>query len=250
MAFRDAGVYVITNNANGMMYVGQSSRLGRRRIEHFSKKRGRKLAGAKGMYLDMEKFGLDKFSFEITFFSDSLSERLKIESKTIENLNTVNNGYNSGGSTRDISQLASNKANRTVVQVSLSGEILGTFKSVTEASMATGTGRTGIGKCCNGRALVSNKYRWYYLEPSNTERERYLEIYDRQKRVKFVERDTNSIIYFKNTQEASDYLKINVTKITVLCRGEKEFPKIGTLSYVGLGKDKYIEGYLRTGGKT
>lgn len=73
------GIYKITNNINGKVYIGQSKNIERRFSEH--KNRCVKKSCKTILYLAYDKYGFDNFSFEI------------IEECTIENLDTFEKYY-------------------------------------------------------------------------------------------------------------------------------------------------------------
>jgi group I intron endonuclease len=92
-----SGVYCITNNLNGMKYVGQSSNLHKRFISHFNKPFWKKDSSYNGrLYSDIRKLGLDKFTFSI--LEETVSEREVLYQREIywiKKLKTLYpNGYN------------------------------------------------------------------------------------------------------------------------------------------------------------
>lgn len=57
--------------------------------------------------------------------------------------------------------------NKEVYQLSLDGEILAEYKSLTEASIAmigSNLGKTGISRCCLGKSKTSYGYKWKFKE--------------------------------------------------------------------------------------
>jgi group I intron endonuclease len=81
-------LYTITNQVNGKQYIGISSRVARRWIEH---KSGH---GSKLVYQAIKKYGLDALKFDI--FCEGCEEDIKkLEVAMIETCNTLApNGYN------------------------------------------------------------------------------------------------------------------------------------------------------------
>lgn len=77
---------------------------------------------------------------------------------SIENLEWCTAKYNMNyGTSRDCHKVP-------VVQLSLNGEVLGYFNSISEASEKTGTRITGISDNINGRNNSSGGYKWKYAD--------------------------------------------------------------------------------------
>lgn len=51
---------------------------------------------------------------------------------------------------------------KTVYQYSLDGTLLGTFKSISDASRRTGANKCQIGKCLRGKGRTSKGFIWRY----------------------------------------------------------------------------------------
>ena len=90
-----SAVYKITNTITGDFYVGSSKNVKQRWANHKSPSIWKQHPN-NPMYLDMKKFGADKFSFEILaeVEIDSLKET---EQRFIEILKPIYNSYNAKG---------------------------------------------------------------------------------------------------------------------------------------------------------
>ena len=89
------GIYRITNAITGDFYIGSSKDVKRRWIEHKCKSRWNQYPNNQ-LYLDMQKYGLDKFAFEI--IAEVEVEQLKeTEQKFIEELKPTYNQMNANG---------------------------------------------------------------------------------------------------------------------------------------------------------
>lgn len=84
-----SGVYKITS-PSGMIYIGQSSNVNRRMIEHRYRAKNSNLK----LYNSIKKYGFDLHDIEILFISDSAYEKDKIEQMYITSLNTIQEGLN------------------------------------------------------------------------------------------------------------------------------------------------------------
>ena len=90
-----SAVYKVTNAITGDFYIGSSKDVKHRWTEHKCKSSWKKFPN-NPMYLDMQKYGVDKFEFEIIaeVEEDSLKET---EQQFIEMLNPTYNNYNANG---------------------------------------------------------------------------------------------------------------------------------------------------------
>ena len=95
MAEKIIGVYKITNTITGDFYIGSSKNVKQRWASHKRQSVWKKYSN-NPMYLDMQKYGTDKFDFEILaeIEEDSLKE---IEQQFIEMLKPTYNNINANG---------------------------------------------------------------------------------------------------------------------------------------------------------
>lgn len=95
------GIYKITNQLNGKVYVGQSVDIHRRWNQH--KQEGKKLIHKYPLYLAMNKYGIENFTFKVIeeCSQQELDTREQYWIKELKSLVTEN-GYNIsiGGSNR------------------------------------------------------------------------------------------------------------------------------------------------------
>lgn len=90
-----SAVYKITNTITGDFYVGSSKNVKLRWAAHKFKSSWKRFPN-NPMYLDMQKYGIDKFVFEI--IEEVEAEQLKeTEQEFIEKLNPTYNNYNASG---------------------------------------------------------------------------------------------------------------------------------------------------------
>lgn len=89
------GVYKITNTITGDFYIGSSKNVKHRLAEHKCKSSWNEQPNSQ-LYLDMQKYGVDKFAFEIleVVEIDSLKEK---EQEFIEKLKPTYNDRNANG---------------------------------------------------------------------------------------------------------------------------------------------------------
>ena len=92
------GIYKITNTVTGDCYIGSSKDIKRRWREHKCKSRWKQCKNNQ-MYLDMQKYGIDKFEFQVVVEVEEVEEgSLKEkEQEFIETLNPIYNNINANG---------------------------------------------------------------------------------------------------------------------------------------------------------
>ena len=89
------GIYKITNTITGDFYIGSSKNVKHRWAHHKIPSSWKKCPN-NPMYIDMQKYGVDKFVFEI--LEEVESDKLKeIEQEFIERLNPTYNNRNANG---------------------------------------------------------------------------------------------------------------------------------------------------------
>ena len=89
------GVYKITNTVTGDFYIGSSKDVKHRWREHKKPSVWKKCSN-NPMYLDMQRYGVDKFEFEV--IAEVETEHLKeTEQQFIEMLKPTYNNYNAKG---------------------------------------------------------------------------------------------------------------------------------------------------------
>ena len=95
MAENIIGVYKITNTVTGDFYIGSSKDVKRRWKEHKCPSKWKRYSN-RPMYIDMQRYGVDKFVFEI--LEEVESEYLKeTEQQFIETLKPTYNSNNANG---------------------------------------------------------------------------------------------------------------------------------------------------------
>lgn len=83
------GIYKITNNINGKIYIGQSNNIQRRFSEHQTKGEQSRIP----VDIAIQKYGKENFSFEV-IEECSIEQLNEKETKWITYFNSVENGYN------------------------------------------------------------------------------------------------------------------------------------------------------------
>lgn len=149
------GIYKITNKTNGKVYVGQAKNIFDRWSQHA---RGK---GSKPLFEDMQKIGINNFTFEIIEFcpTDDLDKR---ETFWIKQLKAFPNGYNlnSGGSIGN--EQAIKVTSKPVYCYDLKGEFLNSFPSVSEAARQLNLSDSNICRAIKTNGRTEN-FQWRYV---------------------------------------------------------------------------------------
>lgn len=89
-------IYLITNVINNKKYVGQTTRTIEDRFNEHYWSRNRKEHQKRQLYIDMRKYGLENFDYDILAFVENLEEANQLEKFWINQLHTTNEncGYN------------------------------------------------------------------------------------------------------------------------------------------------------------
>ena len=105
------GIYKITNTITNDFYIGSSKNVKRRWRAHKWPSKWKQYPN-NPMYLDMQKYGLDSFAFEI--LAEVEENKLKeTEQQFIEKLQPTYNNYNAKGWDTERYKKSSNKYNKT-----------------------------------------------------------------------------------------------------------------------------------------
>ena len=90
-----SGIYKITNTITGDFYIGSSKNIEKRWVEHKCQSTWKRCSN-NPMYQDMQKYGVDKFDFQI--LAEVEIDKLKeTEQKFIEMLKPIYNNYRANG---------------------------------------------------------------------------------------------------------------------------------------------------------
>ena len=99
------GIYKITNTVTGDFYIGSSKDVKKRWIEHKCQSKWNECPN-NPMYIDMQKYGVDKFAFEV--LAEVEADKLKdAEQQFIETLKPTYNSIRANG--RDIERYKETK---------------------------------------------------------------------------------------------------------------------------------------------
>jgi group I intron endonuclease len=186
-------IYLRTNTANGKQYVGQTSDF-KRRERHWNCLKIR--YANEHICNDREKYGLDAWTVKVLAECDGREDAWELEQRFINDFNTLwPNGYNlaKGGAgpkgiqftdehKRKISEAQKGENNPMygkhlsdetkqkiseakkipVYQYTKNGELVGIWKSATDASEELGINQSHISACCHGKVKSAGGYIWSF----------------------------------------------------------------------------------------
>jgi len=180
------GIYQITNQINGKIYIGQSIDIERRWNQHKYGKGSIILKNA------ISKYGVDNFKFEILEvieFTDKnyiIEQLTELEQKWLDNKKPYinENGYNQNkiskpnlpkqkcvdyGKLISAIKIENNHCGKLIKQYDLNGNLIKEWKSAAQVERILGFKAENISACCLRKSKTSNGYVWRFNNDSITE---------------------------------------------------------------------------------
>ena len=201
-------VYKVTNNVNGKVYVGVSTKsLEERKKDHMkNSNKGKSYVFQNAI----ATYGIDAFKFEQIDTALTTDELAKKEKEYILEYDSNVNGYNSdsGGGIQ-----------KTVYQYDmLTGVLVNKYSNLTDASATIGLNKQDLSKVCLSVNKASKGFYWTY-----DYLERFIPLEDkRKKKVHQYNIEGEFINEFESVSEASKQTRINKSCIAKVCRGERK----------------------------
>lgn len=234
-----SGIYQIRNKINGKIYIGQSKNVQKRICIHKNK-----YSGCRYLSNAIKYYGWENFEVSILEQIDDLSKLTKREQYWLDKLRAYNQdtGYNichfarssrgikpsdEARAKMSISKTGKKKSNEHVAKAAAShykkinqidevtGEIIYTWKSLTEASSALKIDASSISMCCRHRRRLAGGYAWRYIGDNSEIRTN-----NRFKRkINQIDIVTGKVIHTWNSiVEAAKFLSINKDSICKCCK--------------------------------
>jgi len=241
-------IYKITNNINGKVYIGQTTKKLYERIkEHiYNSKRNSQYA----IHKAIRKYGENNFNWEII---DTATNRDELNDKEVYWIGKYKSnshlGYNmtdggDGISGYKMSNEAKKKMSKSkigkyssgnhpraksVIQLSTSGEFIGEFATSKDASNEFGGDFSGISKCCKGEINSMYGFIWIYKDDYNENNvSKRVEMYRNNGAKRSVckfDKDGKYIETFNSLTEASLSVGGNPSAILRCCKGKQKTHK-------------------------
>ena len=172
-------IYKITNQKNGMVYIGSSIEVERRWRQHKEASINEKDHHYNyPLMIAFREFGIANFTFEIVDTLPTWEAMIEAEHNWIIKENCVNpNGYNQTDKTdspmfdpaiaKKMSNTKREKYGKRVCEIDSSKNIINIWESLAEAGEKTGLDRFKISNVCNGTRLTTGNRVFRFLDNGN-----------------------------------------------------------------------------------
>ena len=238
-------IYKITNQKNGMVYIGSSIEIERRWRQH-------KEASINEndhhynypLMIAFREFGIANFTVEIVDTLPTWEAMIEAEHNWIIKENCVKpNGYNQTDKTdspmfdpaiaKKMSDTKREKYGKRVCEIDSTKNILNIWDSLAEAGEDTGLDRFKISNVCNGTRLTTGNRAFRFLDDENQIIEPEVKVNQIQsnritkssRRVGAYDKDNNLIQEFDSLQLAAQFCGGNSSTISAVCRGKRNSHK-------------------------
>lgn len=169
-------IYKITNQKNGMVYIGSSIEVERRWRQHKEASINEKDHHYNyPLMVAFREFGIANFTFEVVDTLPTWETMIEAEHNWIIKENCViPNGYNQTDNTsspmfdpnvaKKMSDTKRDKYGKRVSEIDSNGNIIDVWDSLAEAGEKTGLDRFKISDVCNGRRLTTGDRVFRFLD--------------------------------------------------------------------------------------
>ena len=238
-------IYKITNQKNGMVYIGSSIDVERRWRQHKEASINEKDHHYNyPLMIAFREFGIANFTFEIVDTLPTWEAMIEAEHNWIMKENCVKpNGYNQTDKTdspmfdpaiaKKMSDTKREKYGKRVCEIDSANNILTIWDSLAEAGEATGLDRFKISNVCNGTRLTTGNRIFRFLDEENkiiipevkVNQVQSNRITKSSRRVGAYDKDNNLIQEFDSLQLAAQFCGGNSSTISAVCRGKRNSHK-------------------------
>ena len=238
-------VYKITNQKNGMVYIGSSIEVERRWRQHKEASINEKDHHYNyPLMVAFREFGIANFTFEVIDTLPTWEAMIEAEHNWILKENcVVPNGYNQTDKTdspmfdpaiaKKMSNTKREKYGKRVCEIDSTKNIINIWNSLAEAGEDTGLDRFKISNVCNGTRLTTGNRTFRFLDDENQIIEPEAKVNKAQsnritktsRRVGAYDKDNNLIQEFDSLQLAAQFCGGNSSTISAVCRGKRNSHK-------------------------
>ena len=238
-------IYKITNQKNGMVYIGSSTEVERRWRQHKEASINEKDHHYDyPLMVDFREFGISNFTFEVVDTLPTWKAMIEAEHNWIIKENCVKpNGYNQTDKTdspmldptiaKKMSDTKRKKYGKRVCEIDSTKNIINIWDSLAEAGENTGLDRFKISNVCNGTRLTTGNRIFRFLDDENKIIEPKVKVNQVQsnritktsRRVGAYDKDNNLIQEFDSLQLAAQFCGGNSSTISAVCRGKRNSHK-------------------------
>ena len=238
-------IYKITNQKNGMVYIGSSIEVERRWRQHKEASINEKDHHYNyPLMIAFREFGIANFTFEVIDTLPTWEAMIEAEHNRIIKEDCVKpKGYNQTDKTdspmfdpvvaKKMSDTKREKYGKRVCEIDSTNNILIIWDSLAEAGEATGLDRFKISNVCNGTRLTTGNRTFRFLDDENQIIEPVVKVNQVQsnritkssRRVGAYDKDNNLIQEFDSLQLAAQFCGGNSSTISAVCRGKRNSHK-------------------------
>ena len=238
-------IYKITNQKNGMVYIGSSIEVERRWRQHKEASINEKDHHYNyPLMIAFREFGIANFTFEVIDTLPTWEAMIEAEHNWIVKEDCVKpKGYNQTDKTdspmfdtvvaKKMSDTKREKYGKRVCEIDSTNNILIIWDSLAEAGEATGLDRFKISNVCNGTRLTTGNRTFRFLDDENQIIEPVVKVNQVQsnritkssRRVGAYDKDNNLIQEFDSLQLAAQFCGGNSSTISAVCRGKRNSHK-------------------------
>ena len=238
-------IYKITNQKNGMVYIGSSIEVERRWRQHKEASINEKDHHYNyPLMVAFREFGIANFTFEVIDTLPTWEAMIEAEHNWILKENcVVPNGYNQTDKTdspmfdpaiaKKMSDTKREKYGKRVCEIDSTKNILNIWNSLAEAGEDTGLDRFKISNVCNGTRLTTGNRIFRFLDDENQIIEPEVKVNQVQsnritktsRRVGAYDKNNNLIKEFDSLQLAAQFCGGNSSTISAVCRGKRNSHK-------------------------
>lgn len=238
-------IYKITNQKNGMVYIGSSIEVERRWRQHKEASiNERDHHYNYPLMIAFREFGIANFTFEVIDTLPTWEAMIEAEHNWIIKEDCVKpKGYNQTDKTdspmfdpvvaKKMSDTKREKYGKRVCEIDSTNNILIIWDSLAEAGEATGLDRFKISNVCNGTRLTTGNRTFRFLDDENQIIEPVVKVNQVQsnritkssRRVGAYDKDNNLIQEFDSLQLAAQFCGGNSSTISAVCRGKRNSHK-------------------------
>lgn len=238
-------IYKITNQKNGMVYIGSSIEVERRWRQHKEASINEKDHHYNyPLMIAFREFGIANFTFEVIDTLPDYQTMIKAEHDWIVKENcVVPNGYNQTHQTdspmfdptiaRKMSDTKRKKYGKRVCEIDATNNILMIWDSLVEASEATGLNRFKISNVCNGTRLTTGNRVFRFIDEDENiiipevkvNQVQTNRITKTSRKVGAYNANNELVASFDSLQLAAQFCGGNSSTISAVCRGKRNTHK-------------------------
>ena len=238
-------IYKITNQKNGMVYIGSSIEVERRWRQHKEASINEKDHHYNyPLMIAFREFGIANFTFEVIDTLPTWEAMIEAEHNWIIKENCVKpNGYNQTDKTdspmfdpviaKKMSNTKREKYGKRVCEIDSIKNILNIWNSLAEAGEDTGLDRFKISNVCNGTRLTTGNRIFRFLDDENQIIEPEVKINQVQtnritktsRKVGAYNANNELVASFDSLQLAAQFCGGNSSTISAVCRGKRNTHK-------------------------